>query len=489
MRSLLTLLICLVWVVAGAPPVRAANRVAPEQFLISFWCGPPPEETTLARYQEIADAGFNVVLPPCRGPITPAFNQRLLQLCALTGLKAIVSDPRLVAAQAASPASVDVGAALDGVVRDYAGSPALLGYYLKDEPAAAEFPTLAALSRGLRARDPWRLPYINLFPNYATPAQLGTPTYPSYLDVFVRAVHPGLLSFDHYALLTSGERPNYFENLEAIRREALQAGIPFAYILRVTPHGPYRDPSEADLRWQVYSALAYGAHGILYFTYWTLPDDSVPFSGAILDHQGLRTAHYYEVQRINSELSALAPTLVQLRSTGVYHTGTLPSGTQGLPPGGVVRSVNGGDALIGLFQGPRLLPVGYGAIQLPTSDYILLANRSPYGAAQLRVTLQPGVSQIVEISRSTGQPGRSQGPDTFGGNSFSITLAPGDGRLFALLPGQGGQPPIPGQGGQPPATAQGGQPPATGQGGQPPVPGQNGQSGSLGRRWRMILGL
>src|SRR5439155_20970210 len=142
---------------------------------------------------------------------------------------------------------------------------------------------------------------------------------------FVETVRPKLLSFDHYALVEAGERPGYFENLEVIRREALRAEVPFASILLATPHGAYRDPSEADLRWQVYTSLAYGARGILYFTYWTPRSDTWNFHNGILDEQGRRTAHYAQVRRINSELNALARTLVHLRSAGVYHAGGLPA--------------------------------------------------------------------------------------------------------------------------------------------------------------------
>ena len=147
-------------------------------FLISFWCGPPPGETTLARYREIAGAGFNAVLPPCGGPITPELNRRILELCAQTGLKAVVSDPRLEPGEP-EPGSSELGAALDGVVADYAKSPALLGYFLQDEPSAGQFSRLAALERGLRERDSKRLAYVNLFPSYASAAQLGLPSYSS----------------------------------------------------------------------------------------------------------------------------------------------------------------------------------------------------------------------------------------------------------------------------------------------------------------------
>src|SRR5439155_17093610 len=122
-------------------------------------------------------------------------------------------------------------AALDAVVADYAKSPALLGYFLQDEPSAGRFSRLAALERGLRARDPQYLPYVNLFPSYATAEQLGTASYPVYVRQFLETVRPKLFSFDHYALVGPGERPSYFENLEVIRREALRAEVPFAAIL------------------------------------------------------------------------------------------------------------------------------------------------------------------------------------------------------------------------------------------------------------------
>lgn len=429
--------VCWLMMVVGlamllAPPVRAARRAAPEQFLISFWCAPPPEETTLARYQEIAGAGFNAVLPPCGGAVTPELNRRILDLCGQTGLKAIVSDPRLEQVEAAGAAS----AGLDAVVNDYHDSRALLGYFLQDEPSAGQFPRLAALVRGLRERDPRRLAYINLFPDYATAQQLGTPTYTGYVRQFLETVRPRLFSFDYYALLRQGERPGYFGNLEVIRRESLRAGVPFAAVVLSTPHGPYRDPSEADLRWQVYTALAYGARGIVYFTYWTPHDEMWHFHNGILDEHGRRTAHYDEVRRINAELNGLAPTLARLRSEGVYQAGGLPAGTEALPAGAAVREVRGGEAVVGLFREPRRVRIDFGTSLLRAEgepEYVLLVNRDPRHAARLRVALQPEFTGMAEISRRDGRRGRVELPDLIAQNVFSVRLAPGDGRLFALV--------------------------------------------------------
>src|SRR5438132_906166 len=95
--------------------------------------------------------------------------------------------------------------------------------------AWAGLPVQAArrVDRGLRTRVATDLPYANLFPNYATAAQLGVTSYPAYVRQFLETVRPKLFSFDHYALVGPGERPTYFENLEVIRREALRAQTPF----------------------------------------------------------------------------------------------------------------------------------------------------------------------------------------------------------------------------------------------------------------------
>jgi hypothetical protein len=249
----------------------------------------------------------------------------------------------------------------------------------------------------------------------------------------METVQPRLLSFDHYALVGAGERPTYFENLEVIRREARRAQTPFAAILLVTPHGPYRDPTEAELRWQVYTALAYGARGILYFTYWTPRDPTWNFYNGILDEHGRRTVHYEQVQRLNAELHALAPTLARLRSEGVYHAGGLPVGTRSLPAGSTVRAVRGGDAVVGLFREPRRVEIRFNAAAAPEPEYLLLVNRDPRRAARLRVELRPEIAGIAEVSRRSGREGRLQLPESIAANSFSIRLAPGDGRLFALV--------------------------------------------------------
>ncbi|HEX6962508.1 MAG TPA: hypothetical protein VF175_11620, partial [Lacipirellula sp.] len=278
---------------------------------------------------------------------TPEQNQRILDACQKHGLKFIPADGRIMAND---PGHADFAKNLDAVVADYSQHPALGGYFINDEPAPGAFPKLAAINEHFLAKDPERLPFINMLPNYVPEAHIGGP-YEPFIEKYCVEVKPKLLCYDHYALMEGGaERPEYFENMEIIRRQGLKHGIPIGFIFQTTPHFNYRDPSETDLRWQVNTALAYGVRALFYFTYFTPTDPNANFHNGILDPQGKRTHHYDMARRINAELKELAPELMQMMSTAVYHTGDLPKGCVALPADAPLQVKEGGSLVIGLFD-------------------------------------------------------------------------------------------------------------------------------------------
>jgi len=79
------------------------------------------------------------------------------------------------------------------------------------------------------------------------------------------------------------------------------------------------DPTEAQIRWQVFTSLAFGAKGFMYFCYW----------GGILTqrHEWQRpnqthlvlTRHYEEAKRINTDVLAWEKYLLAANSTGVWY--------------------------------------------------------------------------------------------------------------------------------------------------------------------------
>ena len=174
--------------------------------------------------------------------------------------------------------------------------------------------------------------YINLFPTYANNEQLGTKgdkitAYQDHLRQYVEVVRPSLLSYDHYQFSKQGDNPDYFLNLMMIRRTALDARVPFLNIVQACTWTPsMRVPSPDEVRFLIYTTLAYGGQGISYYVY-CFPGHT----GGIALSDGTPTPLYHALTSLNREFVAVAKELQPLRSMAVYHTGMSPPGTKGLP--------------------------------------------------------------------------------------------------------------------------------------------------------------
>ena len=160
-------------------------------------------------------------------------------------------------------------------MNDYKNHPALAGYLIRDEPAAGMFPSLKEYTELFRKEDPLHEPTINLLPSYGSPVQLGSDDYPAYINSFITTVKPGLLSYDNYALregLTWYDP--WFADLAVVREETKKFRIPFiVFIQSEGIRNGLRVPNRAEILWQINTSLAYGAHGVGWFCYWTPESD------------------------------------------------------------------------------------------------------------------------------------------------------------------------------------------------------------------------
>lgn len=349
-----------------APPSAAAHP-----FILTFWCAPPLALLDDARLAEIAAAGFTTVGAPCEGDLDVDANHRLLARAAAHGLRVWVADHRLYHAAAGAPDGAALAAAVAGDFRD---APALDGYVVADEPTVARFPAVASTVAALRAADPTRLAYVNLLPDYVAPPLLGADSYADYLERFAGQVQPALLSVDYYPFGETRDRSTFFANLAALRETALRHELPFLWILLAMPHGPYRDPTAAEIAWQAWHAVAYGARGISYFAYWTPPPADWQFRDGLIT-RGLPTDHYFAAQRLNAQLRTVGAALAGWRSLALADS----RGTVGAPlPIGPLAAVDGGDITIGLFGD------GSGALTA------LLVNRDYRQPTTLTLHVRPG---------------------------------------------------------------------------------------------------
>jgi hypothetical protein len=401
-RNTLTLLLVLV---ASSLPAASSPRFVQDRFVIGMWVPPATQDNLDLRYKEIAEANFNLVVGK-----SGTNAQQHLKRCNRFGLKTLIEADR--------------------PVEQLPDGPACWGYLLVDEPGAGSFPDLAKRAEEIRAKRPGRFGYVNLYPNYAPLTALGTPSYDEHVARFIREVKPEVLSMDHYPLMRpeGDTRAAYCDNLDCFRKHALAADIPFWNYFYSMPFNDRLDPTEAQLRWQIFTSVAYGAKGVLYFCYWTPGKGAAgagefPKGGAILTAEGLKTRHYEEARRINAELTRLGPTLMKLTSTGVYRvtTETNAPALTGSPVRRLARVPGDpvGEFIIGAFR------------HADGRRAVLILNHNYSYTAWLTVEFDAAPGKVSEVSKATGGPvlAVDDSPELKG---FQLSFGPGDARLFLL---------------------------------------------------------
>lgn len=396
-----------------------------ERFFITFWCPPPPTDANL---EAVAREGYNLTWAP----------EEALDTVHKYGLKALLRDPLIDPSTLDNP---EQAAKLDELIRRVRNHPALEGYFITDEPGSGAFPGLGRLVQFIRERDPDHFSYINLFPTYATKEQLGVsadaierarvgiPTnfagagtntetiaaYRDYLYKFIEIVKPELISYDHYHFLKGGDGSQYFLNLELIREASQKSGLPFLNIIQACTIEPsWRLVNKNELRFLIYTTLAYGGRGISYFLYWG------PKSYGGLYQDGKMTPLALDVAGLNRELQTIGPVMMSLESKAIYHTKPLPIGARPVPRRSRIKIEGEGEFVLGLFGSKRKMTafmVVNRNYKAPSTAQILLAN--------------PNV-RVEEFDRRHGiwveYP-----VDRISGKMF-VELDCGDGRLFRVTP-------------------------------------------------------
>jgi hypothetical protein len=363
----------------------------------------------------MAEGGFNVVW--C--------GEHELDVVHRHGLRAQLRDGLL------SPATLDDPvrrAELDALIDRVRRHPALYCYFITDEPSAAAFPGLGKLVAYLRQRDPARMAYINLFPTYANNQQLGTEgdtvtAYREHLRQYVEIVKPDLISYDHYQFASNGDLEGYFLNLAMIRRASLDAGLPFLNIVQACSWTPVRRVPNADeMRYLVYTTLAYGAQGISYYVYcWP------GHEGGIALPDGTPTPIYHALKTLNREFVAIAQQLQPLESLAAYHTGMIPQGAQPLPHDAPFRLDPPLPPLeIQPLQRIRGALLGYFGNSGQTS-HVVVVNLD-YKTDSTMTLVGPGDLEIFDATSGTWEAA--------GGHRAELQLPGGGGKLVRLASGR-----------------------------------------------------
>ena len=371
-------LICFAFILPGllTKPASAQEKLESKGHIpILGWYSIPPEEATPARYLEMKEAGFDISFSFLGSPQDV---QKSLDAAHLAGMKIVISCPEL---------KTDT----EKIVKQFMNHPALAGYFLRDEPAVDAFTDLGNWAKRVNAVDPKHFCYVNLFPNYATPVQLGTADYRDYVNKFAKEVPLHFLSFDSYPLTSAeGVYEKWHQNLEIFSDEAKKVNKPFwGFAQSVLFDNKHEEPTLATMRVQMFTNLAYGAQGLQYFTYWTPVSSAEDFRGGPITLEGKRTTVYDHIKTLNQEIRSLSGVFYGAKVKSLQFFGNnIPAGTKRmsvLPSAIKVFATEGKTALVSFMENG-----GKQFIVIVNTDYRKKMSLTLSGDSSLKRVLKDG---------------------------------------------------------------------------------------------------
>ncbi|MFA9479535.1 hypothetical protein ACERK3_14695 [Phycisphaerales bacterium AB-hyl4] len=297
-----------------------ASSATPEQLDIIAYCTPPIDQMSVERFREMVECGFTAGIPAER-IYDMESTDKMLRMAHEAGLKLFVNVDETLTEP-------------ERVAEYFRGNPGLAGYFVIDEPtwgpegwSKTHFVakpihnvSLGDIVSRLQSVEPEHPAYINLFPNFASPEQLGTSSYEEHVNRLIEEV-PDLrmLSFDHYPIANYRVSEYWYQNLETISAAARKRGIPFWAFALTSTHYSYTPATLDHLRLQMHVNLAYGAQGLQYFPYWA-PNRDHWYSPINVD--GTRGELFEHVKTMNAEVQTMAPVFKNATVLEVSHTGS-----------------------------------------------------------------------------------------------------------------------------------------------------------------------
>ena len=209
-------------------------------------------------------------------------------------------------------------------VKSWPLHPATWFINITDEPPVHKYDLCGRIAARLHRVTPDRTPYLCMFPSYAygnwdKPEDkrkfLGADTYEQYIEEFCRRVPLDYINFDFYyhAYHIVGA---WYENLRLVADACRRTGRSLWVTMQA--NSPRKDDfvTENQLRFQAFSAMAFGAESII----WACYSPGWWFNN-ILDENGNKTVMYDRVKKVNTEVKRIAEPYMRFRSTQTHFVG------------------------------------------------------------------------------------------------------------------------------------------------------------------------
>lgn len=232
-------------------------------------------------------------------------------------------DPRL---------TDDQKAFLDRMVKDLSAYKTFKGFTFRDEPKAGMEKSFKVVKEYLDSLKPGLCYYTSMLPIYADDLTVYSKenttdreaAYKDYVNMFSDAI--GEFGYDSYPLFVDPVhnatyvRDDWFQNLRIVAENAKEKDYDMTLTVQSMSEGipdgedttvhKYLPTKKSQITYQVYSALAYGAKAINYYTYWQHWQNTDTFTiySSMVNYpekngqEAVKTEAYYAVKEANEEI-------------------------------------------------------------------------------------------------------------------------------------------------------------------------------------------
>jgi len=310
----------------------------------------PPGVFPLMAWDDLPDKKAAAAMQECGITCVAFVRPSMLDLCREHNLLAVVFDESVAGTNWTRPYDGEAGRRnLPALVAKVGSHPAVIGYHLKDEPVAAEFPELAKAVAAVKELAPGKWPYINLFPGDGD-------AYTKYVEDFINVTKPTIVSYDRYVLVGDNVFAEVFwSNLAQVRDVSRKHRLPYWNIVLTSPHWSYRDIIEGDVFLQSWGSLAYGVSGLAFYKFCSRElsmldaPDLGNFRNGPVDQFSEKTQTWHWLRNCNRQIQNIAPVYLKLRHDSVYHIGGVPALNHGPGETNLVKNVPNAQCVVGDF--------------------------------------------------------------------------------------------------------------------------------------------
>ena len=224
----------------------------------------------------------------------------LLDECQKFHLKLIISDTRTLYSNLTSMTKDEFRSLVKAAFDDFGHHEAAFGFYVGDEPSPDDAHLFIDAMKIVLEEMPGLTPFGNLLPLFM---EIDNPRKPEYIELLhkiLKDTKAPIIGYDQYtqchdkyAHPEEGIK-SYFYDLDMFRKITKEYDVSVYISLLCIGHWNHRVPTEDDIRWQMYTALAHGMRGIIWF-YFHQPHHDYSYRGGPYTNFGMRKTPMFDI--------------------------------------------------------------------------------------------------------------------------------------------------------------------------------------------------